>query len=148
MLFASVPSQAFQMEMGETRSAVRVSVGIDVFNSPGAIVATGRYGGSWGLKLGYRLYQGSHLRGPGRVLVCSDYMLTFADKIRGGLGIAWIDGENNINGTRWNFDVTIAYDLSNKTFLEYRHQSHGAIFGLRTDVPNGGWNVFGLGYTF
>ena len=75
-------------------------------------------------------------------------MLTFWKKVRGGIGIAWIDRENNVNGTRWNLDAALAWDLSRGVFVEYRHQSHGAVLGISEKSPNGGWNIVSVGYTF
>jgi hypothetical protein len=148
-LLASAPLRAFDLDVQETRPGLRLSAGIDVFRTPGTVVATGRYGGTWGARLGYWVRSGSDV-GPRApvVLIGADYMLTFWKRVRGGIGLAWIDGENNVNGTRWNFDTTLAYDLSDRLFVEYRHQSHGAALGIRKDAPNGGWNVVGLGYTF
>lgn len=141
--------RAFDLEVDDTRPGFRLSAGLDVFRVPGTVVATARYGGSWGVKLGYWVHGGSDIRPRSPTLLAgADYMLTFWKKIRGGFGIAWIDQETNVNGTRWNFDTTLAYDLSDRVYIEYRHQSHGAILGISPDAPNGGWNVVGLGYTF
>jgi len=149
VLLASAPLQAFDLEVDSTRPGTRLSAGIDVFRAPGTVVANVRYGGTWGARLGYWAYTTSDV-GPQAptVLIGVDYMLTFWKKIRGGIGLAWIDGENNVNGTRWNLDTTLAYDLSDRVFVEYRHQSHGAVLGLDSDKPNGGWNIVGAGYRF
>ena len=148
-LFASAPLLAFDLDVDDTRPGTRLSVGVDVFRAPGTVVATLRYGGTWGAKLGYWAYTTSDV-GPHtpNVLIGADYMLTFWKKLRGGFGLAWIDEENNVNGTRWNFDTTVAYDLSERVFIEYRHQSHGAVLGISKDKPNGGWNIVGAGYRF
>jgi len=148
-VLASTSLQAFDLEVEETRSGTRLSAGTDVFHAPGTVVASLRYGGTWGARLGYWVYTTSDV-GPQAptVLIGADFMLTFWRKLRGGIGLAWIDDENNVNGTRWNLDTTLAYDLSDRVFIEYRHQSHGAILGVSSDKPNGGWNVVGIGYTF
>ena len=52
------------------------------------------------------------------------------------------------NGTRWNFDFTVAYDFSERVFVEYQHLSHGTYIGISTRAPNGGWNILGVGYAF
>ncbi len=158
-LLASAPSRAFDpedtppppldLEAEDTRPGLRLSVGTDMFRSPGTLMVNGRYGGTWGARLGFWAHGGSDIRPHApNVLVGADYMLTFWKKWRGGAGIAWIDNVNNVNGTRWNFDFTVAYDLSELVFVEYRHQSHGAFFGISSDTPNGGWNFIGVGYTF
>lgn len=148
-LLASAHLHAFELKVSDTPAALRLSAGVDFSRAPWTPVATGRYGGNWGAKLGLWGHTGSevHPSGP-TVLVGVDYMLTFWGKLRGGFGLAWIDSVNNVNGTRWNFDMTLAYDLSDRVFVEYRHQSHGAVLGIEKDAPNGGWNVAGVGYTF
>jgi hypothetical protein len=80
-------------------------------------------------------------------MVAVDRMWTIS-KLRGAVGLAWIDEENSVNGTRWNLDATLAYDVSSRLFVEYRHQSHGKILGIGGDAPNGGWNIVGVGLTF
>jgi hypothetical protein len=158
-LLASAPSCAqipddkqsppINVAVDDTRPGLRLSAGVDVFRAPGTVVVNGRYGGTWGAKLGFWVHDGSDVypRSP-HVLVGADYMLTFWKKFRGGAGIAWLDEENNKNGTRWNLDFTVAYDLSERVFLEYRHQSHAAMLGVSPDKPNNGWNFIGAGYTF
>ena len=158
-LLASAPSRALAQEdnrappldlhVDDTRPGLRLSVGIDLFRAPGTVVVNGRYGGTWGARLGLWVRDGSdvHPRSP-HVLVGADYMLTFLKNVRGGVGVAWIDDVNNKNGTHWNFDFTLAYDLSERVFVEYRHLSHGAQLGLSDGSPNDGWNIIGAGYTF
>ena len=135
--------------MEDTRRALRLSAGVDLFHANGTVVVNARYGGTWGARLGLWVRDGSDIqpRAP-HVLVGADYMLTFLQKFRGGAGIAWIDEENNKNGTRWNFDFTLAYDLTERVFVEYRHQSHGAILGISDSAGNDGWNFIGAGYAF
>jgi len=148
-LLASAPSRAFDLEAEDTRPGLRLSAGTDMFRSPGTLMVNGRYGGTWGARLGFWARGGADIRPHApNVLVGADYMLTFWKKWRGGAGIAWIDDVNNVNGTRWNFDFTVAYDLSERAFVEYRHQSHGAIFGISRHSSNGGWNIVGAGYAF
>jgi len=125
-----------------------LSVGVDVYHAAGSIVATGRYGGTWGAKLGVWGYSAPSVgRGAPNVLIGVDYMLTMR-RWRGGIGVAWIDRENRMNGTRWNLDATLAYDLSDRIFVEYRHQSHGTVVGIRRDASNFSWNIVGAGMVF
>jgi hypothetical protein len=148
-LLASAPCRAFDLEMEDTRPGLRLSAGTDVFREPGTLMVNGRYGGTWGARLGFWAHSGSDIKPHApHVLVGADYMLTFWKKFRVGAGIAWIDEANNVNGTRWNFDFTFAYDLSQRVFVEYRHQSHGAILGISPETSNGGWNFVGVGYAF
>jgi hypothetical protein len=159
VLLAGAPSRAFaqedtpplplDLEVEGTRPGLRLAAGLDLFRAPGTVVVNGRYGGTWGARLGVWAHEGAHVRPHApSVLVGTDYMLTFEKKFRAGAGIAWIDDVNSINGTRWNFDFTLAYDLSERVFVEYRHQSHGAVLGLSDRSPNNGWNVIGAGYAF
>ena len=159
MLLASAPSRALAQEdaqsapldlqVEDTSPGLRLSAGVDLFRAPGTVVVNGRYGGTWGARLGLWVHEGSDIQPHSpHVLVGADYMLTFWRKFRGAAGVAWIDEVNNKNGTHWNFDFTLAYDLSERVFVEYRHQSHGAELGIREDRPNDGWNIIGVGYTF
>ena len=145
-LVASPPSDALDLKTEDTRPGLRLSAGVDVLRAPGSIAASGRYGGTWGARLGAWAYSNSRVgKEPPNVLIGVDYVLT-RKKWRGGLGVAWIDKVNLMNGTRWNLDMTLAYDLSDRVFVEYRHQSHAAILGVRTDAPNGSWNILSLGW--
>lgn len=158
-LLASSPARALaqedtqapqiDVEVEDTRPGLRLSAGIDLFRAPGTVVVNGRYGGTWGARVGLWVRDGSDIqpRSP-HVLVGADYMLAFWKNFRGGAGVVWIDEVNNKNGTHWNFDFTLAYDLSERVFVEYRHQSHGAELGIHEDRPNDGWNIIGAGYTF
>jgi hypothetical protein len=158
-LLASAPPRALAQEdtqppqldlqVDDTRPGLRLSAGIDLFHAPGTVVVSGRYGGTWGARLGLWAHDGSDIRPRSpHVLVGADYVLTFWKKFRGGAGVAWIDEVNNKNGTHLNFDFTLAYDLSERVFVEYRHLSHGAEVGIRDGSPNDGWNVIGAGWTF
>lgn len=55
---------------------------------------------------------------------------------------------SDINGTRWNFELLVAYDFSRHLYAELTHYSHGSELGIRRDVPNAGWDFVGLGYAF
>jgi len=147
-LIASAPARALDLETQDTTPGLRLSVGVDVYHAAGSIVATGRYGGTWGAKLGVWGYSAPSVgRGAPNVLIGVDYMLTMR-RWRGGIGVAWIDRENRMNGTRWNLDATLAYDLSDRIFVEYRHQSHGTVVGIRRDASNFSWNIVGAGMVF
>ena len=134
--------------LDETKPSLRLSVAADVFRVPGTTVATVRYGGSWNVKAATWLYNHGVEPSAPNLLLGAGYVLTKA-KFRLGLGVVWIDQENyNVNGTRWNIDASIAYDLSDRWFVEYQHYSHGAILGVKDDVSNGGWNLVGVGVIF
>ena len=110
-------------------------------------MVSGRYGGSWGVKLGFWI-RDSHVEpGAPNKLAGVDYVWT-ESKWRFGLGTAWIDEENSVNGTRWNFDLSLAYDLPNRVLVGYQHYSHGSILGIRKSESNEGWNLIGVGLIF
>ena len=147
-LISSASSRAFDLGIEDTRPGLRLSAGVDVFRAPGSTVATGRYGGTWGAKLGVWAHSDSNVgREPPNVFIGVDYMLKIWNW-RAGIGVAWIDKVNRMNGTRWNLDMTLAYDLSDRVFVEYRHQSHATVLGIRRGAPNGSWNIVGLGWYF
>ena len=135
------------MEFDETRAGLRVSVLDEFTTGAGSLLLSARYGGSWGLKLGAWVRDVHVLPGAPRVLAGGNYVLTLSNW-RLGAGIVWIDRETNYNGTRWNFDFSISYDLSDRIFLEYQHDSHGSKVGIKKEAPNEGWNLLGLGFIF
>jgi len=133
--------------LDETKVDLRLSVADDVSWGPGSTVVSGRYGGSWGVKLGFWI-RDSHVEpGAPNKLAGVDYVWT-ESKWRFGLGTVWIDEENSVNGTRWNFDLSLAYDLPNRVFVGYQHYSHGSILGIRKSESNEGWNLIGVGLAF
>jgi len=147
-LLSCAPSHALDLGLEETRPGLRLSAGADVFRTPGTVVVSGRYGGDWGARLGFWAHDAGGVHpGVPNMVASVDRMWTIA-KFRAAAGLAWIDETNSVNGTRWNFDFTLAYDVSNRVFVEYRHQSHGAILGISEHTPNGGWNIVGVGLTF
>ena len=148
VLAAATPARAMDWSLDETKPALRLSVSVDVFRVPGTVAASARYGGNWNVKAGTWLHNnGVDPRAPS-LLLGAGYVLT-KSKFRFGLGVVWIDDVNfNVNGTRWNIDASVAYDLSDRWFVEYQHYSHGAILGVKDDVSNGGWNLLGLGLIF
>jgi hypothetical protein len=142
-LLFSAPSYA----LDETKVALRLSLVDAVYRGAGSLVASGRYGGSWGIKLGFWI-RDSHVESDApNALAGVDYVWT-KSKWRFGLGTAWIDTENSVNGTRWNFDLSLEYDLSNQVYVGYQHYSHGSRLGIRSSTPNGGWDLIGAGLTF
>jgi hypothetical protein len=147
-LLLAAPARAADWGFDETRPSLRLSVAADVFRVPGTTVAALRYGGSWNVKAATWLYNNGVEPSAPSLLLGAGYVLT-TGKLRLGLGVVWIDKENlNVNGTRWNVDASVAYDLSDRWFVEYQHYSHGAILGVKDDVSNGGWNLVGLGMIF
>lgn len=127
---------------------LRLSVSEDVVHAPGSVVVSGRYGGAWGLKLGAWV-RDTHVEhgAASNKLAGIDHVWKYAGW-RAGLGVVWIDQETNLSGTHWDFDVSLAYDFGRRVFLEYRHYSHAKKLGISEDVPNGGWNLLGVGVIF
>lgn len=142
VLAATVPARAWD----ETKVDLRLSLSTDVFRAPGTMVVAARYGGGWGVTLGTWVRNVKVTPAPD-VLAGAGYVWTRA-KWRVGAGVAWINEENDLNGTRWNFNASVAYRWADRIFLEYQHYSHGAILGIKSDAPNGGWNLLGVGVAF
>jgi hypothetical protein len=147
-LLPCAPARALDSSLEETKPSLRVTLGVDAFRVPGTVAASARYGGSWNVKAGTWLYNSGVEPHMPHLLLGGGYVLT-KWKFRFGLGVVWIDSENdNVNGTRWNVDASVAYDLSDRWFVEYQHYSHGAILGIQDNVSNGGWNLVGVGLIF
>ena len=146
-LLVFLPGPARAWEFDETQPSLRLSLGLDVYHAAGAMVAQARYGGSWNVKAGAWVRDVHvHPEAP-NVLLGGGYVLT-KSKWRFGAGVVWIDEENDLNGTRWNFDLSLGYDLSDRLFLEFAHYSHGSGLGIRRDKPNSSWNLFNVGLIF
>jgi len=139
----SAPSYA----LDETKVELRLSVSEDFVHAPGTVVIAGRYGGAWGARVGFWAGN-SHIepRAPNK-FAGVDYVWTYS-KWRAGLGAVWIDETNDLNGTHWDFDISLGYDLWNRSFVEYRHHSHGRKLGISKDASNDGWNLVGVGLSF
>jgi hypothetical protein len=147
VLNALLPSTAaYASGDDETPVALRLSVSDAVVNDTGAVLMSGRYGGAWGVRVGYWV-RDPHLEpGAPHLTAGMDHVWT-RKKWRYGIGAVWIDNDNEINGTRWNFDLSLAYDLSDRIYVEYLHFSHGSkVLGIKRDIPNLGWNLIGLGF--
>lgn len=126
---------------------LRVSLYEDVVHAPGSLVVSARYGGGWGLRLGAWV-RDSHVEGGAPDKFGGiDHVWKYRD-LRAGLGAVWIDDTTKLNGTHWDFDVSLAYDVTRRVFVEYHHFSHGKKLGIDNDVPNGGWNLLGVGWIF
>jgi hypothetical protein len=137
---------AHALELDETRRDFRLTLSQDYLHAHGATLLAGRYGGAWGLRLGYWMNTDDMQPKPHWV-ASVDHVWTLG-RWRAGLGAAWIDKKTNVNGTLWLFDVSLAYDISRHVFVEYRHHSHGSKLGIKREVQNGGWNLIGIGLSF
>lgn len=126
---------------------LRLSLYEDVVHAPGSVVVAARYGGAWGLRFGGWVRDTHAQQGASNKLAGIDHVWEYAGW-RAGLGVVWIDQKTNLSGTHWDFDVSLAYDFSRRVSLEYRHYSHGKKLGIDNDVPNGGWNLLGVGLIF
>lgn len=133
--------------LDETKVDLRLSVSEDFVHAPGSVLVSGRYGGAWGARLGSWV-RDSHVEpGAPHMFAGVDHVWTYS-KWRAGLGAVWIDEVNNLNGTHWDFDVSLGYDLTDQVFVEYRHHSHGRKLGISRDASNDGWNLIGIGLIF
>src|SRR3954468_12239291 len=137
-------AQALQLD--ETPTELRLTLSQDYLHARGATLLAARYGSAWGVRLGAWVSTDDVQPEP-RWVAGVDHVWTLG-KWRAGLGVAWIDEKTNINGTRWLFDVSFAYDVTRQIFIEYRHHSHGSKLGIEPDVQNGGWNLLGVGMNF
>jgi len=130
-LFLSAPSYA----LDETRADLRLSVSEDFVHARGAMVVSARYGGSWGARLGVWARESNVEPSAANFFAGIDRVWTYSK---------WRD----LNGTHWDFDVSLGYDLSGRVFVEYRHHSHGRKLGISKDASNDGWNLIGVGVIF
>ena len=142
-LLLSTPSHA----LDETRAELRLSVSGDFVHAPGATLVSARYGGAWGARLGFWARESHAESSKAHYFAGVDHVWTYS-KWRAGLGAVWIDEANDLNGTHWDFDVSLGYDLSSRVFVEYRHHSHGRKLGISKDASNDGWNLVGVGLIF
>lgn len=130
---------------GSTRPALRLSVSGAVYNSSGSVLVAGRYGSDWGLRGGaWATAKDIYAGEVPSVFIGVDRLWTHG-RWRYGLGPIWIDSKNEINGTRWNASLSVAYDVSDRVFVEFIHFSHGSALGIRRNTANAGWNFLGVG---
>ncbi len=146
-LLFSAPSHALDLGLEETKVGLRLSVAEDFVHAPGSVVVSTRYGGAWGAKVGVWARDSNAQPGTPNFFAGVDYMWTHGNW-HAGLGTVWIDETNSLNGTHWDFDVSAAYDLTGRVFVEYRHFSHGRKLGIKKDASNGSWNLIGVGLVF
>ena len=143
VLLLSAPSYA----RDETKVDLRLSAGVDVIHAPGSVVVSGRYGGDWGAKVGF-WGNGARIEGGAPDMLAGvDHVWTYSSW-RAGFGLVWINKLNRLNGTYLDFDLSLAYDLSAPVSLEFRHFSHGGMFGIDRAAANRGWNLVGVGLIF
>lgn len=131
------------LQFDETRKDLRLTLSADFMHAHGATLLSGRYGGAWGARAGAWLGV-DDLEPKPHGFVGADHVWTIG-KWRAGLGAIWMDEKTNVNGTHWLFDISLAYDVTRRVFVEYRHHSHGSKLGIKSDVQNGGWNLIGIG---
>lgn len=130
-----------------TPARARVAVARDDLHAAGSVAIVGRYGGDWGVTAAYWSHDSAPRPGEPRFAAGGDYTWTWSNWRYGG-GAVWIDRTNGINGTRWNFELLLAYDFSPRIYAELTHYSHGSELGIRKDLPNWGWNFLGVGVAF
>jgi len=67
------------------------------------------------------------------------------------LGLAALDGVNEVNGTKLNISGGVAWRLTRRVSAQWRHYSNGARWHSPisdADAPNRGWNFLGLKLEF
>jgi hypothetical protein len=146
-LLFSAPARAVNLGLDETKPALRLTVAEDLVHAKGSVVVSARYGGAWGVRAGFWARTTGFEGDAPNVLAGVNYMWTVG-RVRAELGAVWIDKTNDLNGTHLDFDAALAFDLTERVFLEYRHYSHGKKAGIAKDASNDGWNLFGVGVTF
>jgi len=144
-LTAGQPARAWQLD--ETRTDFRLSVLNDVTVGAGSVLVAARYGGAWGVRAGSFVRDVHVVPSAPNVMLGANYVWTYS-RWRGGFGAVWFDKENANNGTRWNFDFTVSFDVTDRIYAEYQHNSHGSTIGIKTDRSNEGWNLLGIGFVF
>ena len=142
-LFLTTPSHA----LDDTKADLRLSVSDDFVHARGSTLVSARYGGAWGARLGVWARESHVEASKANFFAGIDHVWTYSNW-RAGLGAVWIDEVNDLNGTHWDFDVSLGYDLSNRIFVEYRHHSHGRKLGISKNASNDGWNLVGVGLIF
>ena len=143
LVLLGAPSYA----LDETRPDLRLSVSDDFVHARGSMLVSARYGGGWGARLGFWVRESHVESSKANFFAGIDHVWTYS-KWRAGIGAVWIDEVNDLNGTHWDFDVSLGYDLSSRVFVEYRHHSHGRKLGISKDASNDGWNLIGIGLIF
>jgi hypothetical protein len=146
-LLFSTPSPALDLSPDETKTALRLSVAEDFIHARGSVVVSVRYGGAWGVRAGFWARTTDFEGGAPNVFAGANYMWTYGNW-HAEFGTVWIDKTSDFNGTHWDFDVAVTYDLSDRAFVEWRHYSHGRKLGIKKDAANGGWNLIGIGVAF
>jgi len=146
-LVFSVPSHALDLSLEETKPALRLTVAEDFVHALGSVLASARYGGAWGVRIGLWTHATGFEGGRPAGFAGANYMWTYG-RWRAEFGTVWIDKTSDLNGTHWDFDVAAAYHLSGRWFLEWRHYSHGRKLGIAKDKANDGWNLIGAGVAF
>src|SRR5262249_60980527 len=98
LLLAAAPARAWPWEWDETKPALRVTVGVDVFRVPGTTVASARYGGSWNAKISTWLHDAGVDPHAPKLLVGGGHVLTKWNWPLGA-GLGWVhEPNNNENG--------------------------------------------------
>ncbi len=115
-LFAIAPARALDLQPDETRPGLRLSVAEDFVHAVGSVVVSARYGGAWGVRAGFWARDRNAEGGAPNKFAGVDYMLTYG-KWHAGLGTVWIDETNGLNGTHWDIDASLAYDVSERVGL-------------------------------
>lgn len=132
-------------------SEFQLSLGSDIRHAPGLSSWSIRYGERWGFRAGAIIMPETKSRGAKVTesvwVVGLDHQWRFTDW-NFGLGAVKISDTTKLNGTEWNFDLSAQYKLGGGAFLEFRHYSHGSMFGIAADKSNRGWNFLGLGYAW
>lgn len=68
--------------------------------------------------------------------------------LSGGIGVAYLDETNRINGTKPNFALRVDYHITPYVQVGWLHYSNGNFLFHWNEKPNKGWNFISVGVTF
>lgn len=119
----------------------RVAIATDVAHAPGTTAAFLEHRPVDSLNVVAGVLDGD--RGAGG-MVALELLAPKVIGCRAGVGPAYLQRVNAINGTRLNFSLSLYCFQWRGGGVVVRHISHGADLGIAPDRPNLGWNLVGV----
>lgn len=126
------------------QAETRLSATADVVHAPGTSAILFEY-----LSPRYPTnFIGGYYHGPrgNSALVALELLSPKVLGFRAGIGTAYVQNVNDVNGTRLNFSLSLYCSPWKYADIVVHHISHGADFGIARRRPNLGWNLFGLSF--
>lgn len=124
---------------------LEVGVMTDVLHARGATILHLRNGNTCGLTSAVWLADGPKEQGDANLSAGFDCRY-IVGKWRPFLGLTYIDQTNEVNGTRWNFQLGTCREVAKNLDACLYHYSHGRFIGIEDGKPNDGWNFVGVSY--